>query len=176
MNSVEEQFKSINISSSDENENIYLLSNDNKKYTISTVSGKQLALIHNIITEVKSSNEDPIPLPNVDGEILKLIIEFCDEYKNFTYEEDDEKTPELTKFDKDFFDKISIKTLIEVINASNYLEYLHLENKSCFFMASIIKGKSVEELRLILDLPDDLTDEDKEIIKKENEWLNNKSL
>jgi S-phase kinase-associated protein 1 len=43
----------------------------------------------------------------------------------------------------------------------------------CQAVAAQIKGKSPEEIRSLLGLPNDLTEEEKDAIRRENVWCSN---
>uniref|UniRef100_A0A915EVD9 SKP1 component dimerisation domain-containing protein n=1 Tax=Ditylenchus dipsaci TaxID=166011 RepID=A0A915EVD9_9BILA len=53
---------------------------------------------------------------------------------------------------------------------SNYLDIKSLYLYGCQRVAAEIRGKSPEAIREMFELEDDLTDEEKEKIKKDNVW------
>ena len=65
---------------------------------------------------------------------------------------------------------ISLNNIIEIINASNYLDIPPLLELSSAKTASIIKGKTTEEIRAIYDIKNDFTPEEEQQIIEENKW------
>jgi S-phase kinase-associated protein 1 len=63
-----------------------------------------------------------------------------------------------------------MEELEELIMAANYLDIQSLYLYGCQAAAGQLKGKSPEEIRSLLGLPDDLTDEEKAAIRRENVW------
>ena len=65
---------------------------------------------------------------------------------------------------------MSMEELEELIMAADYLNIQSLYLYACQAAASKLKGKSSEEIRSLLGLPDDLTEDEKEAIRRENVW------
>ena len=66
--------------------------------------------------------------------------------------------------------QVETGVLFEIMKAANYLDIRGLMDSSCKMVANLIMGKSPEQIREVLNIPDDLTAEEKEQIKRENEW------
>ena len=171
---------------------IKLKSKDSSIYEVTENIAKQSGLLKNLLDleniEQKGDN-DVIPLYEVDSKTLELIIKWCSYHENDdddakffnngnkkNYNNDDElyyktNNRKLSLWDQKFLNELQINTLINLINAANYLNIEHLLDISCNFIAnSVIKGKSPEELRTIFQIEDDLSPEEKIRIEKENEW------
>ena len=60
--------------------------------------------------------------------------------------------------------------LIDLVVASNFLDIEGLLNLGCAKVASLIKGKSVEEIRDLFGIENDFTPEEEAQIREENKW------
>ena len=128
-----------------------------------------------------SGTEDiTIPLPNVRGEIMKKVLEFCQyHFENphppLTEEEKEEKEKKKTytdmiKWDIDFCN-VEKSTLFEYILAANYLDIKILLDAACKTVCKMIVGKTPEQIRKEFNIKNDFTPEEEEEIRKENAWL-----
>lgn len=77
----------------------------------------------------------------------------------------------LADNEKQFF-QVTIEELAELLTAGNFLDLKSMYLYGCQTMAGIIKDKSPEEVRELLGLEDDLTEEEKEEIRRKNVWCN----
>ncbi|RLM79478.1 SKP1-like protein 1A [Panicum miliaceum] len=104
---------------------------------------------------------DIIPLPNVNSKILSIVIEYCNKHvhaakSNNVAAPSDANTPsatnaaiggeDLKNWDAEFV-KIDQATLIDLIQAANYLNIKGLLGLTCQAVADMIKDKSPEEIR-----------------------------
>lgn len=117
--------------------------------------------------------EEAIPLPNVTSSVLEKIIEYCVQYNRPVVVEEKPKDGESTSvvlndWDLSFFSPLDQATLYELIKAANYLHIEDLLNKGCKRVATLIAGKTPQEMRIILGIENDLTPEEVEAIQKEN--------
>ena len=124
-------------------------------------------------------NYDPIPVPNVNGAIMRKVIEWATHHKGDPPPpEDDEfkekKLDEIDPWDLGFL-KVDQGTLFELILAANYLDIKGLLEVTCKTVANMIKGKTPEEIRKTFNIQNDFTPEEEEQIRKENEWCENAS-
>ena len=62
------------------------------------------------------------------------------------------------------------ETLFEYVLAANYLDIKPLLELSCAKVASMIKGKSVQEVRNLFNIENDFTPEEEAQIMEENKW------
>uniref|UniRef100_A0A2A6CSE0 F-box domain-containing protein n=1 Tax=Pristionchus pacificus TaxID=54126 RepID=A0A2A6CSE0_PRIPA len=120
--------------------------------------------------------DHPIPLSNVSSDVLeKVVLEWCIRQ---TIEEDRDSgdfsemsLEEDTTWVRNFLN-ISNDELFDLILAANYLDVAGLLELTCKHVASMIKGKSPEDIRRTFGIVNDLTPEEKHQIMKEIAWIN----
>ena len=104
-------------------------------------------------TEVKE-----IPLPNVSGDVLKKVIEYCEHYQN-----DEEMTSIQTPLKSSKLDElvqawyanyvqVDQQMLFDLVAAANYMDIKPLLDLTCLAVSIEIKGKSAEELQEMFDI------------------------
>ena len=125
----------------------------------------------------EDDDDDPIPVPNVNGAIMRKVIEWATHHKGDPPPpEDDEfkekKLDEIDPWDLGFL-KVDQGTLFELILAANHLDIKGLLEVTCKTVANMIKGMTTEEIRKTLNIQNDFTPEEEEQIRKENEWCEN---
>ena len=62
------------------------------------------------------------------------------------------------------------ETLFELILAANYMHIKPLLDLPCASIASMIKGKTPEDIRKTFSIVNDLTPEEEAQIREENKW------
>lgn len=122
-----------------------------------------------------SGVEEEIPLPNVKRSILNKIIEFCIYIKDNSPPEiekplrsnnlGDVTTPWYAEFVN-----LDQEVLFELILAANYLDIKPLLELSCAKVASLIKNRSIPEIRKFFNIENDFTPEEEAQIMEENKW------
>ena len=130
-------------------------------------------LIKGIIDD--SGTEDAIPLQCVKKPILDKIIEYC------TYI-DTNAPPEIEKplrsndlsgvvnaWYAKFVD-LEQETLFELILAANFMDIKSLLELSTAKVASLIKGKTIQEIRKFFNIENDFTPDEEAQIMDENRW------
>jgi S-phase kinase-associated protein 1 len=153
-------------------------------YEIRSVS--KHALIHSsdlLKTMIEGDpSADSIPLPQVKFDVLKRIVGFI------TYHHKNPMVPidkplvskEITQVIKDSWDVECVNIpnspdLIGLLTAANYMNIESLINLCAVKVALQIKGKSVEEVRRVMEIPstcEDLSTREIQQINKEHEWIN----
>merc|ERR1711964_363350 len=139
-----------------EDDGLTLISCDSpKKFPISRKAALMCNLVKNIVEGDKSAKE--IEIKKVDGQILNLVVEYLTHH--------DGKAPaEITKpirsvkmekivedaWDATFINKQTKKMTFKIILAANYMDIPSLLHLGCAKIATLIKGKSPEEIKQIL--------------------------
>lgn len=155
-----------------------LTSRSGDEFIISRQSASLSGLLKETF-EMDSDDEVEIPLPNVDTAILAKVIEFM----NYHVEH---PMPEIEKpLRSANMDEVMAETwyaefakaliphqekLFELILASNYMEVTPLLNLTTATVASMIKGKTPEEIRKTFNIVNDFTPEEEARVREENKW------
>jgi len=155
---------------------LILQSNDGVEITIDRAVAERSMLIKNMLDDLGDDAIcSSIPIPNVNEQVLKKVIEWCEHHKNdpATTPDDDsdsrKKTTDIEEWDQKFM-QVDQEMLFEIILASNYLDIKPLLDVGCKTVANMIKGKSPEEIRKTFNITNDFTPEEEEQIRRENEW------
>ncbi|XP_010514085.1 PREDICTED: SKP1-like protein 14 [Camelina sativa] len=149
---------------------VVLTSSDGVTFEIEEAVARKLQIIGHMIDD--DCADKAIPLANVTGKILALVIEYCKKHvddKDSTKEEE-AKAEELKTWDVEFMKNIDIETTFSIILAANYLNVKDLLDLTCQSVADHIKDMSPEEIRTIFNIECDFTPEEEANIRKENAW------
>ena len=153
---------------------VIMISSDGQKFEISV----KAAMRSQIMKEsIMGNNQEEIEFNanNIKGDILKKVVEYLEHYENEEPKEIERPLPSLNfkecvdEWDYNFID-VDINTIFKIINASNYLNIPPLLELSSAKMASIIKGKTTEEVRQLFGIQNEFTPEEEQQIIEENKW------
>jgi hypothetical protein len=165
----------------DDGSKIVLLS-----YEGDPVEVSKYAAIHSselLKTMVEGDKDETwFPLPQVKFDVLKRIVGFITyHHKNPMVSIDKPLvSKEITQVIKDPWDIECVNIpnspdLIGLLTAANYMNIESLINLCAVKVALQIKGKSVEEVRRVMEIPstcEDLSTREIKQINKEHEWIN----
>jgi len=160
---------------------IKLVSSDSTEFSVDVNIAKMSLTIKTMLEDltVGAGNEDDkIPLPNVRGDILQLVINWANYHKDDppAPEDDDtreKRTDDIIEWDRKFLE-VDQTILFDLILAANYLDIKGLLDVTCKTVANMIKGKTPEEIRRTFNIKNDFTPAEEEQIRKENEWCEEK--
>ena len=136
--------------------------------------------LNQLVKEMCEDNEDEelvIPLPNVSSKDLKKVIEFCDYFHNNPMKNIDKplKSTNLdecvTKWYSDFMN-MSKEDVFNMVMAANYLDNKPLLELSCAKVATLIKGRTPDEIRNVFEIENDFSHEEEVRIREDNKWCN----
>ncbi|XP_019156821.1 PREDICTED: SKP1-like protein 1A [Ipomoea nil] len=144
-----------------EEKKVTVRSSDGEVFELSQAVAQQSETLKHLIED--DCAEDCIPLPNVTGEILEMVLEYCEKHAVVSSVE------ELIAFDVEFM-KVDQATLCNLTLAANYLHIPDLLNLTCQTLADMMKDKSPEEIRKIFNIKNDFTPEEEEVIRRKNQW------
>lgn len=156
---------------------VILQSADNENYTVDLAVAQRSQLIKNMLEDIGESDQ-PIPIPNVSGRVLKKIIEYCEHHKDEPLPEPDDKEEDYSRprnsddiepWDRTFIGNDK-EEIFDIILAANYMDIKPLLDLGCKTIANMIKGKTPQEIRDLFGIENDFTPEEEEQIRKENEW------
>ncbi|ULT98913.1 hypothetical protein L3Y34_000337 [Caenorhabditis briggsae] len=158
----------------------YVHGKDKVVIKVSAGALQHSALIDGMISNLGYTEEqakaNPFPFDNIDGDILKIAVEWCEHHKGIPTPPEDTSLPKqvnVPEWDQKFLEGIDKDgKLFDLVIAVNYLEIKELLTYCCKQVAMMIKGKSPEEIREIYMIPTDEEDaaaekEAKERAKKE---------
>ena len=69
------------------------------------------------------------------------------------------------------FAAVDQETLFELILAANYMDIKPLLDLTCATVASMIKGKTPEEIRKTFNIISDFSPEEEAQVREENRWI-----
>jgi S-phase kinase-associated protein 1 len=152
---------------------ITLVSSDGEKYQISEKAAKRSQLIKGVLDDFPDDPE--VPLHNVKSSILEKIIKYLEYYKDTEPREIEKPLPSnnfnecVDAWDYNFIDQ-ELDVIFEVILAANYMDIKPLMELASSKVASIIKGKTPEDIRKTFNIQNDFTPEEEAQIREENQW------
>merc|ERR1719359_1972666 len=106
-----------------------------------------------------SGTDEEIPLPNVKTAILSKVVDYCKYHK--------ESPPEEIQ------KPLKSSNLAECGVCEWDVEYLDIKpllDLTCAKVASMIKGKTPEEIRKQFNIVNDFTPEEEAQVREENKW------
>ena len=121
-------------------------------------------------------NEAPeIPLPNVKASVLRKVIDFCQHHRTEPMNEIEKplKSAVMSEVVQAWYaDFVNVEQvlLFELILAANYMDIKPLLDLTCATVASMIKGKTPEEIRRTFNIANDFSPEEEAQVREENKW------
>ena len=106
---------------------------------------------------------------------MEKVVVFCEHMREHAPPEIEkplsstDMTQVVDQWHADFVN-VDQEMLFEVVMAANYLDIKPLLELSCAKVASLIKGKSVQEIRQFFNIENDFTPEEEAQIMEENRW------
>lgn len=158
-----------------ENEKITLISKENEEFKLTRLSAEMSVLLKNTTQDYPI--DQPIPLYEIDSSCLKLIIEFLNHYNGNAPKEIEKPLPQgdikefLDEFQYFFINKISLEQLVDLTSAANFMEIHPLLDLCCAKIASMCLDKTEEELYQTFGIQEKFTEEERQKLKEENQWL-----
>ncbi|KAI5121457.1 hypothetical protein M0805_009565 [Coniferiporia weirii] len=148
---------------------------DNVDFVVERTVVRLSVLLNNMLEDLGETDQ-PIPVPNVSGDVMKKVLEWCEHHRNdplpaedSSADESRKRTTDISEWDQKFIN-VDQEMLFEIILAANYLDIKPLLDVGCKTVANMIKGKSPEEIRKLFNIANDFTAEEEAQIKRENEW------
>lgn len=139
-----------------------------KTYTLQTSDNKTFVVGEDVICHfatIKSMLEDvddveTIPLPNIKSDTLTNILAYIEHENNKTV--DDEWREKI-------FNDENKTQMLELVCATNYLNYISLLNHACMIISKQIKHQTPQQIREAFNIENDFTPEEEEAIIREYE-------
>ena len=109
------------------------------------------------------------------SQILAKVIEYLNHYQKeaMTDIEKPLKSANMHEVVQEYYANyvtVEQDILFELILAANYLDIKPLLDLTCATVASMIKGKTPEEIRKTFNIVNDFTPEEEAQVREENKW------
>jgi len=155
---------------------VHLISQEGEQFEVSVDIATMSVLVETMFNPEQPEDEvQKIPLPNVKTSILAKVIEFLTHYKEeeMTKIEKPLKSSNMNEVVQEWyadFVNIEQETFFELILAANFMDIKPLLDLTCATVASMVKGKTPEEIRQHFNIVNDFTPAEEAQIRQENKW------
>lgn len=146
-----------------ETREVTMVSSDGVKFCVPLDAATQSVMIRDMIDDMAAEDIGDLPLPNVDAASLSSVVKYAVKHHN-------DKHADLRGWDAEYVGSMSTSELFNVVLAANYLNIPPLLDLTCQAIADLIRGKTADEIRQILGIINDMTVEEEEEVKRENQW------
>jgi S-phase kinase-associated protein 1 len=152
---------------------VELVSQEQEKFPIDRKIAKMSELVKTMADG--DADEKLIPLPNVRSSVLGKVVQYMKFHANEPAKEIEKPLKSanmaevVSQWDADFVD-VDQELLFELILAANYMDIKPLLDLTCAKVASMIKGKTPEQIRRTFNIQNDFTPEEEEAVRAENKW------
>jgi S-phase kinase-associated protein 1 len=124
------------------------------------------------------TDPEAIPLLDVSPAMLVKVVEFMEHHVHDPMKQiqkpiiSNNMRDMVDEWDVNFIDSFDTKNgIFEIVRAANYLEFPSLLDLGIARIAAYIKDKTPEEVRVMLDVPDNMTEAEENAIKENNGWI-----
>ena len=123
----------------------------------------------------EGAEPEEIPLPNVKAPVLEKVVAFCRHHQDAPMAEIEKPLRSqdmhqvVDAWDAEFVE-VEQDFLFEIILAANYMDIPSLLDLGTAKVASMIKGKTPEEIRQTFHIVNDFTPEEEAEVRAENQW------
>jgi len=152
------------------------VSKEGDSYQVPIDVAKMSELVKTMLDDENDEGDtQEIPLPNVKATVLAKVIEFCTHHKTEAMNEIEKplKSSDMREVvQKWYADFVNVEQvlLFELILAANYMDIKPLLDLTCATVASMIKGKTPEEIRTTFNIINDFSPEEEAQVREENKW------
>lgn len=145
---------------------VTLISSDNHTITVEPEAAKMSVTLKNLLEDLPEE-DSPIKVPNVTGDILALVMQYCD------YHKDDPpgRPVEIEGFDAEFIRDMSKDTLINLIKAADFLQIDGLVNIICPTLANkFIQDINIQQIFEAFSTENRFTEQEVQDVLGQNQW------
>lgn len=159
-----------------ESKTVHLVSQEGESFDVSLDTACMSELVKTMVDEDQDDDEaQEIPLPNVKTSILAKVIEFTQHHKSEPMNEIEKplKSANMAEVVQEWYSNfvgVEQEVLFELILAANYMDIKPLLDLTCATVASLIKGKTPEDIRKTFNIVNDFTPEEEQQVREENKW------
>lgn len=167
------------VGGADDSTKVVLVSMEGDRFEVPLKVAQMSDLVKTMVDpdELEEDDEDDheVPLVNVKRHVLQKVIEYCNHHVDSPPKE---ITKPLTSSDLSVlvsewdskFVAVDQELLFELILAANYMDIKPLLDLTCAKVASMIKGKTPEEIRRTFNIENDFTPDEENQVREENKW------
>jgi S-phase kinase-associated protein 1 len=154
---------------------VTVIAPDGKTFSLSRKAALKSDFLRGMLEDVgEGPLPEAIPLQAVDSSVMQKVIDFLEHHA-------DQDLPQIERplrtnvedvvpqWDREYL-AMSDDELFKVIAAANYLAAQSLMDLTCAKVATIIKGKTPEEIRQRFNIENDFTPEEEAKIREEYRW------
>ena len=155
---------------------VHLVSQEGEQFDVPLDVANMSELVKTMFDAEQPEDEvQEIPLPNVKTAILSKVIEFATHYKEEAMNEIEKplKSANMNEVVQEWyanFVNVEQEILFEMILAANFMDIKPLLDLTCATVASMIKGKTPEEIRQHFNIVNDFTPAEEAQVREENKW------
>jgi S-phase kinase-associated protein 1 len=158
----------------DSDEVIKLRSKDGREFSIS----KRACMLSGLIlTTLEDKNVQEVALFHIDGTEVEFIVQYLTYHQDVVPRVIEKPLPSnnmadlVDQFDCDFVETKPQETIFKLLLAANYMDIKPLLLLLCAKIASLMKGKSPEQIRGQFDIRSNYTPEEEEEVRREHKDL-----
>jgi len=150
---------------------VTLISQEKKNFRVSRKAAIQSQLVRTALEDDKDAKE--VSLVHIAAPIVEKVIQ----YMNYHIDNEPRKIESPLKstimrelvdqFDAKFVDDIDLDTLMKLLLAANYMDVKTLTQLICAKIASMMKGKTADQIRKTFNIRGEFTPEELEEIRKD---------
>ena len=126
------------------------MTNDQQSFEMSDQTARRLGKLMEAALD-DTDPSDGIPLSTIDSSVLQTILDLLDKRLDAR--------------------QLDVRRMISVMEAANFLNNQMLIDELAPLVADHIRGKTAEQIRDMLGLEDDFTEEERREIEKEQAWF-----
>ena len=150
-----------------------LMCKDGEVLEVAVNIASQSKLINGLIED--GGTDDDIPISQVNKPIMEKVIVFMERMTENAPPEIEKplSSTDLSQVVEAWYAEyvnVDQEMLFEIVMAANYLDIKPLLELSCAKVASLIKGKTVQEIRQFFNIENDFTPEEEAQVMEENRW------
>lgn len=148
-----------------------LVAEEGEKFEIDVAVSEPSGLIKTILQDEEGTEEIPL---TVKSKYLTKIVEYLNHIQTTPPSEIEkplkgEFKDVVSEWEFNFID-LSYDDMFELMQAANYLDIKSLLALTCAKTASLIKGKSPQEVREMFNIENDFSPEEEAALIEENKW------
>ena len=151
--------------------NLQLVSEEGQKFEIESTTAEASGLIKTILQDEEGTEEIPT---TVKAKYLEKIVAYMNHIQTTPPSEIEkplkgEYREVVSEWEYTFID-VSYDDMFEIMQSANYMDIKPLLALTCAKAASLIKGKSPQEVREMFNIENDFSPEEEAALIEENKW------